>query len=175
MKRLKILFLLCALLISATSMAQIDHDLRFTIRNLGVNVEGFFEESIVEGTLDLANTQNTSLKATIEVKSINTDNSTRDSHLLEDDYFDAANHPQIIFQSYSLRPQGTGKYELRGKLTIKGSTQDVKIPLELERGEESNTLKGMLPINRRDFDVGGGSFILSKNVKIYITLEIPRD
>ena len=167
--------MLCFLLISAMSTAQIQHELRFTIRNLGVNVEGVFEESKVEGTLDLKNTHQVSLRATIEVSSINTDNDTRDSHLLEDDYFDAANHPQIIFQSYSFRPQGTGNYELRGKLTIKGSTKDVKIPMKLDRGEATNSLKGMLPINRRDFDVGGGSLILSKNVKIYITLEIPRD
>lgn len=152
---------------------QIKHQIDFNIKNFGVNVEGVFEESEVSGRIDLQNPANTKLSAIIEVASINTDNKSRDSHLLEADYFDAENHPQISFQSSQFKSKGTDKYEMLGTLTIKGTSKNISIPMVVDRSGATAVLTGELSLNRRDFDVGGGSFILSKTVKIFLTIQIP--
>lgn len=153
--------------------AQLEHELSFTIKNFGVNVDGSFGASKVMGTLDLNNPQQTKLEATVDVKTIDTSNSTRDEHLKEAEYFDAVNFPEIRFRSIALAVVGLNNYQLSGILTIKGSSQEVAIPLELET-DGSQYLKGELSINRLDFGVGGRSLILSKTVVISLRLEVPK-
>jgi polyisoprenoid-binding protein YceI len=48
------------------------------------------------------------------------------------------------------------------KLTIKGITKDITVPFTFE----NNVFKGSFTIDRRQFKVGGNSFILSDNVKV---------
>lgn len=153
--------------------AQVEHELSFTIKNFGVNVEGSFSESQVLGTLDLNNPQQTKLEATLVVETIDTGNSTRDEHLKEAEYFDAENFPKIRFRSTDLAVVGLNNYQLSGILTIKGSSEEVTIPLEL-LADDSQFLKGELSINRLDFGVGGRSLILSKTVVISLRLEVPK-
>ena len=161
--------MLIFMMIGPLASAQIDHKIGFTIKNFGVGVDGFFETSRVTGTLDLTNPANTNLQAVIQVSSINTDNDSRDSHLVEEDYFDAQKYPQMRFRSTAFRSKGGGEYELKGELTIKGKTQSVTIPLE----RVDQRLSGGIKINRLDFKVGGRSLILSKTVTINLQIEIP--
>ncbi len=54
------------------------------------------------------------------------------------------------------------------ELTIKGTTKQLQIPLEILESEKEVLIKADFTINRKDFKVGGGSFIMSKNVKIQV-------
>ncbi|MDC7998514.1 YceI family protein [Gilvibacter sediminis] len=174
MKSLLFLFIGMFMLSSSLTFGQIAHDISFTIRNFGINVDGNFDSSIVDGTLNLSTLQNTQLRVSIPVNSINTDNETRDEHLLEEEYFHASKYPNIQFESTSLREIAERAYELRGNLTIKGVTKAVVIKMYSESTSNTTRMVGELEINRRDYGVGGRSLVMSKNVTISITLEIPK-
>lgn len=48
------------------------------------------------------------------------------AHLLAPDFFDAGDHPEVIFRSTDLRLQDDGCLDLDGELTIRGVTRPIK-------------------------------------------------
>jgi polyisoprenoid-binding protein YceI len=97
----------------------------FHVRNLyGLQtVKGSFER--YDGTLDLD--ARPAIELTIEADSLNTSNARRDEHLRSADFFDAANHPTLRFES-ELVTVDHGRLDVRGELHAAGKS----IPVELE-------------------------------------------
>lgn len=60
----------------------------------------------------------------IMIESIDTDDETRDKHLLSGDFFDVENFPAMMFESISFKKIEGNRYKLIGKLTIKGITRE---------------------------------------------------
>ena len=59
-------------------------------------------------------------------------------------------------------------YSVLATLTIKGKTKNISIPLTLERQQNRIFIASAFEINRKDFGVGGSSFILGKTVKVQV-------
>jgi len=74
--------------------------------------------------------ENAEIEFTIDVNSIDTNQDQRDTHLKSADFFDAENHPKIIFKSSSFKSTGEDKYKLIGDLTIRETTKQVELDVE---------------------------------------------
>ena len=61
-----------------------------------------------------------------------------------------------------------GNITLFAELSIKGITKKEEIPLEVFEDNSRLILKASMLINRKNFDIGNRSFILSNNVKIQV-------
>ena len=100
---------------------------------------------------------------TADISSISTNNEQRDSHLKAADFFDAENHPQLVFESEKLEEINAEEYRLHGTLTMKGVSKDVI--LNVGFGGETqdpwgNTRTGFEvsgKINRKDFGINFGA------------------
>jgi polyisoprenoid-binding protein YceI len=86
-------------------------------------VEGRF--GVAEGTITLKDKfEKSHVKASAEIGSIDTSNAKRDEHLRSADFFDAAKHPKMTFDSKSIK--GTPEsFKMTGDLTIKGVKKSV--------------------------------------------------
>src|SRR4051812_50061683 len=92
----------------------------FAVKYQGVSVfRGTLGE--VDATLAAGRLEGT---AKVESISIRTPEQFR-AHVLSEEFFDAANHPQVTFVSNDLDLREDGTAELRGELTIKGITNPV--------------------------------------------------
>ena len=140
----------------------------FKIKNLGLTVDGGFKTSVIKTNLDTKDLSNSYINATITVNSIFTGIEARDKHLLETDYFDASNHEKIILKSSKLTKDMNGNIILLAKLSIKGITKEMEIPLDVFEDNSMLTLKASMLVNRKNFNVGGRSILLSNNVKIKV-------
>jgi len=140
----------------------------FKIKNIGVFVDGNFSNITVTSNFDTHNLENSFMNATVQINSINTNNKKRDKHLLESSYFDESNYKQMKLVSTKIEQVSTNEYKLTGKLTIKKTTKTVVIPLTISDSEKAITVKGNFKLNRRDYGVGGNSWVMSKEVKIQV-------
>jgi polyisoprenoid-binding protein YceI len=150
----------------------------FTTRHFVINkVRGKFNEFHGVIVYDESDTTKSSMKGTIKVASIDTDNQKRDEHLRSADFFDAANHPEITFASQKVEKRGDG-YVLIGDLTIRGTTKEVTIPFVITgkivdtRGQTRIGFEANLQINRKDFGVAyhrvmdNGGLVVGDTVEI---------
>lgn len=138
----------------------------FTIKNFGFNVLGNFNQFVVSSNFSASNLKGSFLNAKISVASIFTDSEARDEHLLESDYFNIKKYPEIVFESNAIEKITASKYLLKGFITIKGIKKRIETTLNVTTSKTTVTFLTDFSLNRRDFDVGGSSFVLSKEVNI---------
>jgi polyisoprenoid-binding protein YceI len=138
-------------------------EIHFKVKHLMVSwVTGSFKEfnATVEAEDDDLSTAK--VRFTAEVNSISTNNEQRDAHLKTGDFFDAENHPQIIFESEKLEKIDDDTYKVHGTLTMRGAGK--KIAFNVEYGGVTQDPWGLTrmgisvsgKINRKDFGVSFG-------------------
>lgn len=121
---------------------------------------------------------------TIQTKSVNTDNEKRDAHLRNSDFFDVEKYPTITFASTDFKKIAGNKYNLYGKMTMKGITKEViwdtkyMGTIKLSNGKSKAGFKCSTTIKRSDFDMGWnkvldvGGLALSDEVEITVNIEL---
>jgi polyisoprenoid-binding protein YceI len=128
--------ILCAILAASAQAATYKIDpthskVKFSIKHMGIGiVSGVFDE--FEGSFeyneeDLAKS---SVQASIQTASVDTDASARDKHLRSADFFDVENHPTMTFKSKSVKNVMNGNFTLVGDLTMLGVTKEVELKVE---------------------------------------------
>lgn len=104
----------------------------FKVKHLVITtVTGHFRS--FDGTVETENDSDFSsakVDFSIDANSIDTNQADRDGHLKSADFFDAENHPKIVFKSTSLEKKSEEEFVLNGDLTIRGTTLPVKFDVE---------------------------------------------
>jgi polyisoprenoid-binding protein YceI len=149
-----------------------DAAVTFKIKNAGFTVDGKFGMVTANVAFDTENFAKGTIEASLEAKTINTDNETRDNHLRKPEYFDVTKFPQISIKSKKIAKLAGNNYEGVFDLMLKGVSKEVKIPFSYTESGASASFKGEFTINRLDFGVGKSSWILSDNATIKIVLNV---
>lgn len=149
--------------------------INFKIKNLGTYAKGTFSESIITGNFNPADLENSSLNATIQVRSVDTNIKKRDKHLLEEDYFDAATYPTIRFSSTKVERKSDTNYVLYGKLSIKKTSKEVKLPLVVKNSGAILFVSSDFTLSRKEYGVGGRSWILSDKIKAQVQFTVKKE
>ncbi|MCE7066262.1 YceI family protein [Dyadobacter sp. CY326] len=74
-------------------------------------------------------------------------------HLKSDDFFSVEKHPQAKLVITSVTPKGGDAYDVAGKLTIKGITQDVKFPATVKADAKKVTANAKVTVDRTKYDI----------------------
>lgn len=138
----------------------------FIIKNAGLNVDGEFSGLSGSINFDKENPSASKIEVSIPVKSIDTGINKRDNHLRSEDYFEVEKYPNISFVSTNISASKEG-FTVTGNFSIKATTKSVSIPFTFS----NNVFVGKFNIDRRDYGVGGNSWIMGDKVKI--SFEIP--
>ena len=159
----------------------------FAVRHMMVStVKGRFGrlEGVIEG--DETDPTASSVRATIDVASIDTHDEQRDAHLRSDDFFNAERYPHLTFVGKRVERVDAENFRVVGDLTIRDVTKEVVLDTEFEgqvRDPYGNMRAGFTAttqINRRDFGVNfngvleTGGVIVSDKVKITLHIEAVR-
>ena len=145
--------------------------IHFVIKNFGIRTGGDF--SGLKGTIvfDPKAISASRFSVTVNSKTIDTDNSTRDNHLRKSEYFDVERYPLISFISTKVTTGSSpGLYHVTGKLSIKAVTKEVQFDFSTTPLANGYLFKGEFDINRRDFNVGGSSMTLSDNLHLSLSV-----
>ena len=171
MKRIAILMLLTGFV--GTVFAQTKHSvtksaITFEIKNMGFKCTGSFGGLQADVLFDKDHLNTSTITASVETKTVNTDDDMRDGHLKKEDYFDAEHFPKITLKSAGFKSIGGDNYTGSFDVTIKGITKRVELPFTYIVSGGTATFKGSFKINRLDFNVGDHSMILSNEATIYL-------
>jgi len=144
----------------------------FKIKNAGFTVDGKF--GVLSGTIifDAAKSYSNSIEASIDSKSINTGNGTRDGHLKKKEYFDVDAYPKIDMKATLFTKEKEGAFKGYFKLTLKNKTKDIVVPFSFTESDGKGLFKGTFTINRLDYGVGESSVIMSDNAIITIEVKV---
>ncbi len=130
----------------------------FTTKQMGVPVEGRFGRFSATIALDPKNVAASSVAFTIDTASARFGAAELDAEVGKPVWLSAAKFPQASFQSTAVKAAGPGRYEVAGKLTIKGSTQDVVVPVALQQNGTNGTASGSFVLKRLAFRIGEGEW-----------------
>lgn len=156
----------------------------FSVNHFFSAVTGNFKE--YEGTInfDPDNLKKSKVIFTTKVSSINTDNVERDNHLQSEDFFAAEKFPAITFESFKFEKVSDTEYSVYGKLTMRGVSKNIKLPLTITGTMDNPWKDGAIimgisistTLNRTDFGIGTGSWaatsIVGDEVKVNINMEL---
>jgi polyisoprenoid-binding protein YceI len=157
---------------------------QFSVRHLGVStVRGAFTK--VSGTVvyDPANSNKSSIQATIDAASVDTRVDMRDNDLRSPRFLDVQKYPNITFTSKKVEAAGDGKLKVTGDLTIHGVTKEavldvdgptpaIKDPLGKDRlrmGASATT-----KISRKDFGITVLPGAIGDEITITLDLEMTK-
>jgi polyisoprenoid-binding protein YceI len=158
-------------------------EVSFTVRHMMVSkVRGRFDK--FEGSITTApDPLASSVTATVDLASVNTNNETRDNHIRSEDFFHVEKHPTMTFRSTGIRAHGDG-YLLDGELTLRGVTRPVTFRLEVNGfgpdpyGGTRAGFSATAEINRNEWNVSfngaipGASSGVVLSDKVTLNLEI---
>lgn len=175
MKRVLIILMILFTGVKPFSQAYIpadaSSDIKFIIKNFGLNVTGSFKGLKGKIIFDPANTASALFDVSVDAATVNTGNGSRDKHLKKEDYFDAIKYPVLNFVSTGIVSSGKpGMYKAEGKLIIKGVTKAVSFPFTATPVANGYRLEGQFKINRRDFKVGSGSWVLADDLTVLLNV-----
>ncbi|WP_233865600.1 YceI family protein [Paraburkholderia adhaesiva] len=150
-----------ALASGADAQAQIDaakSTLVAISRQMSVPVEGRFTKFDAQIAFDPAKPQAGTARITVDTGSYDLGDASYNDSVRGPEWFDAKAYPQATFVSTALTPTGPNQFRVNGKLTIKGHTEAVVVPIVVTQQGTTQTFDGTLPVHRLAFNVGTGEW-----------------
>lgn len=128
--------------------------LSFVSKQMGVPVEGQFRKFAAQVAFDPAQPGKSKIQFTVDVTSATLGVREADAELPKPVWFSSAKFPQAVFQSTAVKALGSGRYEVAGKLSIKGVAADVVVPVTLAQNGATTWASGTFPIKRLTYKIG---------------------
>jgi polyisoprenoid-binding protein YceI len=109
------------------------------------------------------------------------------AHVLSEEFFDAANHPEVAFRSSSVELSEDGRARVEGELTIAGKAKQVtaagtyREPIDGPDGNERVGFELETTFDRRDFgfdwqmELPSGGDVLDWDVTLTVHLELVKE
>ncbi len=157
-------------------------EVAFTVRHLMSKVRGTFDDFSGEITTAGDDLNQASVRAEVQMSSVNTRNEQRDGHLRSTEIFNAEANPTMSFVSTAVTG-GNGEHEIAGDLTINGVTKPVTFAAEFlgvdvdAYGVTRIGVEAKGQINKSDFGVDfnipldGGKLLLGDKIEITLTVQ----
>jgi polyisoprenoid-binding protein YceI len=130
----------------------------FVSKQMGVPVEGQFRKFDAQVAFDPKKPEGGTVALQIDMASATLGVPQSDAELPKAPWFDTARFPKASFQSGAIRGLGGGRFEIAGRLTIKGQTQELVVPVTITQSADRSTAAGSFTIQRLAFKVGEGEW-----------------
>ncbi len=129
-------------------------EVHFVTKQMGVPVEGQFKKFDAQINFDPKKPESGSIAVSIDTASAFLGVVESDAEMPKAIWFNVAKFPQATFKSTAIKGLGNGKFEVAGKLDIKGTSRDVVVPVQITQSGAHSTAAGSFVIKRLDFKIG---------------------
>ena len=152
-------------------------EIGFSVEQMGVRFDGRFDKwkaSVVFVPKSLATSS-----AVLDVDLGSVDLASRESETEAKGplWFDTAKFPVAHFASTTIRNVGGNRYEVAGKLTLKGITHDCVVPITVADAGGNRVADGTFSINRLDYRIGEGEWAdpstVANAIRVHVRMVLP--
>lgn len=130
--------------------------IQFTFQQMGVKMDGRFDKFSSQLSFDPTNPAGAKAIIDVDLASVDAGSSDADQEVAGKAWFDTKVFPSARFVSANVKPLGGNRYDVAGKLTIKGRSQDIVIPASFAAQNGGGVFEGSFTIRRGDFNIGEG-------------------
>lgn len=147
-----------------------------TFRQMNVPVDGDFTRVNGSIVFDAANPQAATARIDIDTASFDLGMDDYNAEVRKKEWFDSATHPRASFVSTAFKPLGADRYQASGKLSIKGRSVDISVPVTVRREAAATVFEGSLPVSRQQFGIGdpGWNEVVEDLVTVKFRIVQPR-
>ena len=132
--------------------------LTFAYTQMNVPMEGSFRSFKADIAFDPARLDAARAQFDIHLASIDTGNRESDDEVAGKAWFNTGAFPVARFVSTGVRALGGNRYEVSGKLTLKGRTRDVSAPFTFRQQGALGVFEGAFTLKRLDYAIGEGAW-----------------
>ena len=129
-----------------------------TFKQMNVPVDAAFKTFRAQVAFDAAKPQEAKANIEIDLASFDMGAAEYNAEVRKKEWFNTATYPTATFVANGARPIAPGRFEVPGKLTLKGRTQDVVAPVTVRTEGGVQIFEGQLPIKRLAFGIGDGEW-----------------
>lgn len=130
----------------------------FVSKQMGVPVDGKFKKFDAQMSFDPKSPQTSKVAFSVDLLSADIGNAETERELKKPGWFDSSKFPQATFTSTAIKALGSGKFEVSGKLSIKGNARDVVVPVAVTQAAGVSTARGEFTLKRLEFKIGDGEW-----------------
>jgi polyisoprenoid-binding protein YceI len=145
--------------------------LTFSFIQAGAENHGSFRQFATALTYDEKTPAAGSLKVTVQTASLETQDKDRNDALASADLLDVKKYPTATYVANSFAKSAAGQLEAVGKLTLRGVTKDLRIPLIIRTTAGGAELSGEVTLKRLDYGVGQGDWQSTEGVSNEVKLQ----
>lgn len=142
----------------ALSVLVAQSQIGFVSHQMGAPVAGSFRRFDAQVRFDPADPQKSRFTISVDLASVELPTTDAMREVVRPDWFDAQRFPRAVFESSAVRVVERGRYEVTGRLTIKGQAHDVVVPVELSQAGNLTIASGALVVRRLWFSIGEGEW-----------------
>lgn len=138
--------------------------LTFVFDQAGAASKGSFRQFTTELAYDEQSPAAGRLDVKVQIGTVDTQDQERNEMLASADLFDAQKFPTAQYTADTFARTTAGGLEAVGKLTLRGVTRDLRLPLKIVRTAAGLELSGVAAIKRLDYGVGQGDWKTTEGV-----------
>jgi len=148
-------------------------EIAFTMKQMGVNFDGRFKQWKADVVFDPAALDKAKADVDVDLASVDLASADSESEARGPLWFNTAKFPVAHFSSTSVRNVGDGRYEIAGKLSLKGITRDCVVPIALKTDAAGNRVaEGTFSLPRLDYKIGEGEWADTSTVANEIRVRV---
>ncbi len=160
-KIIALALLLSPFLASATEYNQLQQaqsTLTFGYKQMGVPMEGKFGQFAAQLSFDPAKLAGARAHIDVALASIDTGSQDANESIAGKLWFNTRLYPLGSFVSTGIKALGGNRYQITGKLTLKGQTREVSAPVTFKTDGNQGSFDGSFNIKRLDYGIGIGEW-----------------
>ena len=159
-------------------------EVQFKVKHLVIStVTGSFNKFSADLEAEKEDFTDAKINFTADIDSIDTNNEQRDGHLKSDDFFNAAQYPQLSFTSTSFEKKSGNDYVLKGNLTIRNNTKAIELAVDFggvakdPYGQTKAGFEAVGKVSRKEFGLAwsavteAGGIVVSDEIKLLLNVQ----
>jgi len=148
----------------------------FTYDQMGSRMYGTFGKFDATLDFDTENLADAHTTLHIDLTSIDAGSEDANTELVKPAWFDTEKFPMAVFESTRFSRVDDHHYRLLGRLTLKGITREVQVPVQLKPDSSIGIFDGELVLKRDAFGLGAGEWadtVVSNDIAIKFKIVAP--